>query len=113
MNQNTLRNKFADTNPHKIHSRCIESKSDLGPGQVGLLARPGPAEAEAVKASVWVGPGETEGARFAGGALHALHVGLARAVAVGIAAAVAVLVALVLQGPRGVAVAGPAEREAA
>ena len=62
----------------------VESKSDLGPGQVGLLARPGPAEAEAVKASVRVGPGETEGARFAGGALHALHVGLARAVAVGI-----------------------------
>ena len=87
--------------------------TDLRPGQVGLLARSGPAEAEAVEAAVRVGPGETEGARLAGGALHALHVGLARAVAVGVAAAVAVLVALVLQGTRGVAVTWPAEREAA
>ena len=66
-----------------------------------------------MEAAVRVGPGETEGARLAGGALHALHVGLARAVAVGVAAAVTVLVALVLQGTRGVAVTWPAEREAA
>ena len=87
--------------------------TDLRPGQVGLLAGPGPAEAEAVEAAVRVGPGEAEGARPAGGALHALHVGLAGAVAVGVAAAVALLVALVLQGARRVAVARPAERKAA
>ena len=74
--------------------------TDLRPGQVGLLAGPGPAEAEAVEAAVRVGPGEAEGARPAGGALHALHVGLAGAVAVGVTAAVALLVALVLQGAR-------------
>ena len=47
-----------------------------------------------MEAAVRVGPGEAEGAGPAGGALHALHVGLARAVAGGVAAAVAALVAL-------------------
>ena len=75
---------------HPVHSlKAHLNEPYLGPGQVGLLAGPGPAEAEAVEAAVRVGPGEAEGARLAGGALHALHVGLARAVAVGVAAAVA------------------------
>ena len=66
----------------------------LSPDVVGLGARGGPAEAEAVRAAVRVGGREAEGSDPTSGALLALNVGLAQARPVGVTFAEAFLVAL-------------------
>ena len=80
--------------------------SHLCPCIVRLVAGPAPPKAEALEAPLRVLIAEPKGTHLAGGALLALCVGLAAAGAVAVALALALLVALVLNGARGVAVAG-------